>query len=97
MNKINFNVTTVGNHEFDYGIENLFNLNNNMTSQYICANLYYRRNMTRIFPPSKVIEVGEKKIGFIGVVTPLTFSKTYMSTVRDSDGNLVYNFLSNTS
>ncbi len=97
MNKINFNVTTLGNHEFDYVIKNLFNLNNNMTSQYICANLYYRRNMTRIFPPSKVIEVSDKKIGFIGVVTPLTFSKTYMSTVRDSDGNLVYNFLSNTS
>jgi 2',3'-cyclic-nucleotide 2'-phosphodiesterase (5'-nucleotidase family) len=35
-----------------------------------------------------------KKIAFIGIVTPKTFSNTYLSSIKDSDGNAVYNFLS---
>ena len=41
------------------------------------------------------MEVGNKKIGFVGVVTPLTFSKTYISTLREDDGTPIYDFLSN--
>ena len=93
MNEVGFDVAILGNHEFDYGIEQLAKLEENITSKYICANFCYTKNKTTIFEPYKIIEKGGKKIAFIGVLTPLTFSKTYLSTIRDSDGELLYNFL----
>ena len=95
MNKVQFNVTTIGNHEFDYGIEQLNNINNNSTTPYICSNFHKTGEDKPIFPPYKIIEAGDKKIAFIGVVTPLTFSKTYLSTLRDDDGKPIYNFFAN--
>ena len=97
LNKIKFDVTTLGNHEFDYGIEQLNKLNEKMSPKYISLNTCYRKNKTQLFEPSRMVEAGGKKIGFIGIVTPLTFSKTYLSTLRESDGTAIYNFLSNKS
>ena len=95
MNKIEFNVSILGNHEFDYGVEQLFKLGNNISSRYICSNFFYRKNKTRvIYNPYKIIEVANKKIGFIGVLTPLTFSKTYLSTIRDGNNEPIYDLLS---
>jgi 2',3'-cyclic-nucleotide 2'-phosphodiesterase (5'-nucleotidase family) len=66
-----------------------------MLSKYINLNACYKKNKTQLFEPSKILEVGNKKIGFVGVVTPLTFSKTYISTLREDDGTPIYDFLSN--
>ena len=93
MNKVGFDVTILGNHEFDYGIEQLTNLEKNLTSKYICANFVYRKNKENIFKPYKIINAGNKKIAFINVLTPLTFSKTYLSSIKDNDGNPLYDFL----
>ena len=93
INRIGFDVAILGNHEFDYGIEQLEKLEKNITSRYICANFCYRENKTTIFEPYKIIEKGGKKIAFIGVLTPLTFSKTYLSSVRDKNGEQIYDFL----
>ena len=95
MNEVKFDVAVLGNHEFDYGIETLHSLEENITSRYICSNFCFKSNKTTVFNPYKVITVGKKKIGFIGVLTPLTFTKTYLSTVRDEKGNYVYDFLVN--
>ena len=93
VNKVGFDIAILGNHEFDYGIEQLTNLEKNITSKYICANFLYRKNKVNIFEPYKIIEAGNKKIAFISVLTPLTFSKTYLSTIKDSEGNPLYDFL----
>ena len=93
MNKIGFDVAILGNHEFDFGIEQLSKLEKNLTSKYVSANFCYKENKTSIFNPYKIIEKGGKKIAFIGVLTPLTFSKTYLSTLRDSKGDAIYDFL----
>lgn len=85
-NKVGFDVVSLGNHEFDFGVEQLFKLRDNITSKYICTNFYYRKNNTRIFDPYTIINIGGKKIAFIGVVTPLTLTKTFLSTVKDEDG-----------
>jgi 2',3'-cyclic-nucleotide 2'-phosphodiesterase (5'-nucleotidase family) len=70
-----------------------------MTSKYICANFCTRKDNKPVFDPYKIIEATlsddtTKKIAFIGIVTPKTFSNTYLSSIKDSDGNAVYNFLS---
>jgi len=93
MNKIGIDVAILGNHEFDFGIEQLSKLEENITSKYVSANFCYKKNKTSVYDSYKIIEKGGKKIAFIGVLTPLTFSKTYLSTVKDSNGEAVYDFL----
>ena len=95
MNEVNFDVAILGNHEFDYRLDQLYKLGDNITSKYICSNFCYKKNKTHIFDPYKIIEAGNKAIGFIGVVTPLTFSKTYLSTLKDENGDAIYDFLVN--
>ena len=96
MNKIKFDVNIVGNHEFDYGIEQLNKLNSQMTTKYVCANFCYKKDKRKFFENAyEIIEAGDKKIAFIGIVTPLTFSKTYISTIKDENGEAKYDLLSN--
>ena len=93
MNNIEFNVSILGNHEFDYGVEQLQKLRENITSKYVCSNFCYNKNKSRIFEPYKIVDTGTKKIGFIGVLTPLTLTKTYLSTVLDNNNEKLYDFL----
>ena len=93
MNKIEFNVVTIGIHEFEYGIDQLYKLGNELSSKYICSNFCFRKNKTTVFEPYKIIEAGNKKIGFIGVLTPLVFSKTYLSSLKDENNEPIYDLL----
>ena len=93
MNKVEFDVAILGNHEFDYGIEQLNHLYSNITSKYTCINFCYKANKTQVFNAYKIIELNGIKIGFIGVLTPLTFSKTYLSQLKDKNGDPIYDFL----
>ena len=93
MNELEYNVSTIGNHEFDYKLEQLYNLSKSLNNGYINANFCYRKNKKPIFDPYKIVEIGNKKIGFIGVLTPLTFNQTFLHTLIDNDGNYIYDFL----
>ena len=93
MNEVGFDVTNLGNHEFDYGVEQLMKLKQNISSNYISSNFCYKKNKTAVLDTYKIIEKGGKKIAFIGVLTPLAFTKTYLSTIKDSDGEAMYDFL----
>ena len=93
MNKIGYDASTIGNHEFDYNIPALKNCSEKLTCGYICANFCYRKNKAKIFKPYKIIPVGNKKLGFIGVVTPQTLTKTYLHSLTDDEGKLIYDFL----
>ena len=89
MNKIGYDASTIGNHEFDYNIPALKNCSEKLTCGYICANFCYRKNKAKIFKPYKIIPVGNKKLGFIGVVTPQTLTKTYLHSLTDDEGKLI--------
>ena len=93
MNKVGYNISIIGNHEFDYGLKELNERDKQLEYGYICANFCYRKNKESIFPPSKIIEIGGKKIGFIGVITPQTLIDTNLHNIVDEEGNMVYDFL----
>ena len=61
MNKVGFDVAILGNHEFDYGIDQLSKLGENITSKYISSNFCYKKNKTSVYSPYKIIEKGGKK------------------------------------
>ena len=93
MNKLGYEVATLGNHEFDYKIPVLEERAEQLDCGYISINYCFHANKTARYEVSKIIEKGGKKIAFIGVATPQTLSKTYLNSLVDSNGNKVYDFL----
>ena len=93
MNEIGYDVAILGNHEFDYGVEQLDKCKSKLNCSYICANYCLTKDKKPIYDPYKIIEVGEKKIAFIGVATPQTISKTFLHEILDEDNNIKYDFL----
>lgn len=87
MNKIGYNVSVIGNHEFDYGVDALKECNANLDCGYTTANFIYKQNQTTVFEPYKILEVGNKTIGFIGVTAPLSINDV------DEKGELIYDLM----
>ena len=65
MNEVGFDVTNLGNHEFDYGVEQLMKLKQNISSNYISSNFCYKKNKTAVLDTYKIIEKGGKKIALL--------------------------------
>ena len=93
MNKIGYDISVLGNHEFDYGLDEIYKNEEKLNCGYICANYCYKKNKTSIFPAFKIIEIGGKKIGFIGILTPETLTKTNLYRFTDENDNFLYDFL----
>ena len=93
MNKLEYDVATLGNHEFDYGVPQLEKCYEMLNCKYISTNYCYHKNKQAIYPAYKIIEKGDKKIAFIGVATPQTLSKTSLITIKDENGETLYDFL----
>ena len=62
MNEIGYDVVALGNHEFDYGVDQLQKCKEKLKCGYISANYCYRNNKKPIFSPYKIIDLGEKKL-----------------------------------
>ncbi|MCQ2341907.1 MAG: bifunctional metallophosphatase/5'-nucleotidase [Paludibacteraceae bacterium] len=88
MNAAQYDVVNLGNHEFDYGGQQMMNLMNQMTSDVICSNLYDAANH-RVFQPYSIKTVGGIKVAFVGVLTPLATREEYYA-FEDKQGNALY-------
>ena len=49
MNEIGYDAAVLGNHEFDYGVEQMKNCEKKLNCGYISANFFERKNKTIIF------------------------------------------------
>ena len=58
MNEAGYDVSAVGNHEFDYGMERLFELRDEAEYPYVCCNLVDVRTGELPFAPYQIIEAG---------------------------------------
>ena len=76
MNAAGYDVVTLGNHEFDFGYDQLMENLKDAKFQVICCNVYLDETGETILPPSTIIETSTGlKIGFVGVETPQTATK----------------------
>ncbi|MBQ7063411.1 MAG: bifunctional metallophosphatase/5'-nucleotidase [Firmicutes bacterium] len=76
MNQLNPDVTTVGNHEVDYGIAHLLFLEKCARFPIINANLFVTLNNARLFKPYLNLEVDGMRILFIGILTEEVIAST---------------------
>jgi 5'-nucleotidase len=73
MNAAGYDIVTLGNHEFDFGYDQLMENLKDAKFQVISANVY--KDGEPILPASTIVEKGGMKIGFFGMETPETASK----------------------
>lgn len=91
MNDIGYDVATIGNHEFDYGMEQ-FNKNVSLAKfQYVCCNFVNSKGET-VLKPYTIIEKAGKKIAFVGIDTPQTFVSSTPTYFQDGNGNWIFSF-----
>ena len=90
MNSVGYDIVTLGNHEFDYGIPRLKELTSQLTALTLCCNLIDLRADRRMFDPCRIIDYGGTKVAFIGVATPYSFNSSTPAYFQDEEGNYVY-------
>ena len=92
MNLIGYDAIALGNHEFDYGLERLFELADMLDTKPVCANLK-RIGKGGCFAPYSIVSYGDVKIAYIGITTPETPEKTSFPTqFVDENKNQLYTF-----
>ena len=92
MNDLNYDVAIPGNHEFDYGMPRFLELVEKADFPYISCNFTYLDEL--VFEPYLIKEAAGKKIGFVGVTTPLTITASTPVYFQDENGEYVYGFMS---
>ena len=70
MNAMGYDTMTLGNHEFNYGVETLEkNIKGFKDTTVLCGNVY-KPNGERLAKPYKIVECGGVKVAIIGMVSP---------------------------
>lgn len=73
LNKIGFDVGTVGNHEFDKGSKEMLRLTNRVAEfPYTATNIVDKKTKKPILQPYIIKRVQGVKVGFLGVITQET-------------------------
>lgn len=91
MNEAGYDAAIPGNHEFDYGTDRFLELTEKADFPYISCN-FTRLDQT-VLPPYVILEAAGKKIAFVGVTTPMTFSSSVPANFQDGEGNYIYGFM----
>ena len=98
MNAAGYKVATLGNHEFDYGIEAMFANAARATFSTVSCNFIKHDSATdpghRVFPAYTVVTSGAVRVAFVGVTTPTTLVSAKPSTFLDPTGTYrAYDFM----
>ena len=82
MNAAGYDLATIGNHEFDYGYEQLMLNMAKANFQVLCANV--SKDGKSIFDANTIIEIekGGMKIGFFGLETPEAQTKANPALIQ---------------
>lgn len=92
INLVDYDVLTLGNHEFDYKLSRLFELTSIIEASIVCSNFINLKENKLVFEPYKIISYEDFDIAFIGVTTPSTISSSSPIQFMDDNGNYLYSF-----
>ena len=83
MNAAGYDIATLGNHEFDFGYDQLVANMTKAEFQLICADIMLKENGESAFTPYIIKEIDGVKIGFFGMETPETFTKVNPGLIQE--------------
>ena len=94
MNEVGYDLATPGNHEFDYGMARAKAVIQEADFPYVSCNWVDLRTGFNVLPSVKFFFVGGRKIAFVGVTTPETFTKsTPAYFMNDAQTKYIYDIL----
>ena len=98
MNAAGYKVATLGNHEFDYGIDAMLANAARARFRTVSCNFVSRKSADDpgrlVFPAYTVVTSGTVRVAFVGVTTPTTLVSAKPSTFLDPTGTYrAYDFM----
>ena len=91
MNNVGYDVATLGNHEFDYGVDALNAVFEAAAFPYVSAN-FCDLEGNPILDPYVILTLGGFEVAFVGVSTPETYTMSNPDNFKDAEGNYIYDF-----
>ena len=95
MNQVGYDFAVLGNHEFDYGMEQLAALLEKSEAQYLGCNIRYTGagdSAVSALKPYEIVSYGDTEVAFLGVSTPESIVKSTPAYFMDESGAFVYDF-----
>ncbi len=95
MNQVGYDFAVLGNHEFDYGMEQLSTLLEKAEAQYLGCNIRYTgegNSAVSALKPYEIVSYGGTDVAFVGVSTPESIIKSTPAYFMDESGRFVYDF-----
>ena len=92
MNKVGYDAIALGNHEFDYQLEQLAKLNNLSNTKFLSCNFTKIGEDKPCFDSYNIVSYGDVEIAYIGITTPHTISSSVPAQFKDENGELLYSF-----
>lgn len=96
MNYVGYDLAILGNHEFDYGMDQLQKNISKFDGEYLGCNLTYTgsfENKLEEVKPYEIISYGDTDIAYIGVSTPFSIASSTPAFFMEND-EFVYGFTS---
>lgn len=93
MEAAGYDLATVGNHEFDYGMARALEVMTKSKVPYVSCNFYHEKDGVAgdlVLDAYKVFEVGGMKIAFVGITTPESFTKSTPAYFQNEKGEYIY-------
>ena len=92
MNEVGYDFAIPGNHEFDYGMDNFLTLAKEKAEYtYLCCN-FTDLEGNAVLDVYKVVDYGDVSVGYVGIDTPESFTKSTPTYFQDAEGNYIYSF-----
>lgn len=92
LNKVGYDLAVPGNHDFDFGMDGFNRIVKDANYPFISCNFRSLENNKNIFDSSKIFNIGDKKIGVVGVSTPESITASTPKFFQNDKGEFIYTF-----
>lgn len=93
MEAAGYDLATLGNHEFDYGMKRALEIAKSGKIPFVSCNFYEEKDGVKgnnVLDSYKIFDLGGKKVAFVGITTPESFTKSTPAYFQDENGNYIY-------
>ena len=93
MNAAGYDLATLGNHEFDYGMDGTMNVIDWAEFPYTSCNFYHEKDGVKgapVLEAAHIFDYEGTKVAFIGITTPESFTKSTPAYFQDENGTYIY-------
>ena len=76
MNAADYDLATLGNHEFDYGMNRTMEVIEEADFPYVSCNFYSLERKENVLDSYELFDIDGNKVAFVGITTPESFTKS---------------------